>query len=80
MKGCLKRRVIIGSDSPLKKQATESVFKEGFDIICFKVDSGIPEQPVGRHQTLQGAINRCRQAMMLCDNFTNNDIVIGIQP
>ena len=55
--------VLVGSLNPVKINAAKSVFSRYFpqvDIDCHGVEvpSGVPSQPLGEAQTLQGAKNR----------------------
>lgn len=53
--------ICVGSTSPIKKAAVEAVWPDA-TVMTFDVDSQVPEQPVGKKQTMFGAVNRCRNA------------------
>ncbi len=56
-------KVRVGSQNPVKIQATENVLKKIYDnlkVDSAKVDSEVPDQPIGLHQTIKGAINRAK--------------------
>jgi len=58
-------KVRAGSQNPVKIQATENVLKKIYDnlkVDSAEVDSGVPDQPIGLHQTIKGAINRAKNA------------------
>lgn len=71
-----KIRAAVGSINPVKVQAVENVLKEFFDVEVIPVDveSKVPKQPIGE-ETIQGAINRARQAL----EKTDADLGIGIE-
>jgi inosine/xanthosine triphosphatase len=54
----------VGSTNPVKRSATESAIggMPGLSVDAVDVDSGVPEQPRGHAQTLEGAITRARRA------------------
>ncbi|QPV63963.1 inosine/xanthosine triphosphatase [Halosimplex litoreum] len=60
-------RVAVGSENPVKAGATERVagqsFEDGAEVVAVAVDSGVPEQPRGRTETLTGAENRAARAL-----------------
>ncbi len=61
-------KVIVGSNNPTKinaaKMAFEKVFPtESIEVIGVKVASGIPDQPRGYNQTIEGATNRAKRAL-----------------
>ncbi|QLH82560.1 inosine/xanthosine triphosphatase [Halosimplex pelagicum] len=60
-------RVAVGSENPVKVGATERVAGELFggavEVCAVAVDSGVPEQPRGRVETLTGAENRAARAL-----------------
>jgi inosine/xanthosine triphosphatase len=60
-------RLVIASNNPVKVRATLAGFQlafpgEQFQTSSVSVPSGVPDQPVGNHQTLQGALNRAQTA------------------
>jgi inosine/xanthosine triphosphatase len=60
-------RVAVGSENPVKVGATEQVagelFEDGAEVVAVAVDSGVPEQPRGRAETVTGAENRAARAL-----------------
>jgi len=58
-------RVAVGSTNPVKVGATERVVAEHFEaeVTGVAVDSGVPEQPRGRQETVTGAENRAARAL-----------------
>ncbi|MFB6131003.1 MAG: inosine/xanthosine triphosphatase [Salinigranum sp.] len=55
-------RVAVGSGNPVKRRAVEAALPEAV-VESVPVDSGVPEQPRGRAETLAGAENRARNAL-----------------
>ena len=64
-------RIVIGSTSAHKRDAVHMALealgdevpgREAADIVIVEAPSGVPPQPYGRKQTLQGAENRARAA------------------
>lgn len=60
-------KIVVGSESRFKidavREAAASLGLAGAEIVGCKTDSGVPEQPYGRLQTLAGAKERARQAL-----------------
>lgn len=61
------KKVVVGSANPVKiaaaKNGFEKMFKEEqFEVVGVNVDSGVPDQPFGDEETLQGAKNRAKAA------------------
>jgi inosine/xanthosine triphosphatase len=56
----------VGTRNPVKVAAVNDVvgriFRDEFKVVQVEVDSGVPKQPVGLRQTIQGAVNRAKQA------------------
>ncbi|NHN42425.1 inosine/xanthosine triphosphatase [Halorubellus sp. JP-L1] len=54
----------VGSTNPVKRSATKAAIGEmpGLSVDAVDVDSGVPEQPRGHAQTVEGAISRARRA------------------
>jgi inosine/xanthosine triphosphatase len=63
--------VQVGSQNPVKVQATRNVLGKFYnDLIVspVQVNSGVPDQPIGLEQTIEGAVNRAKRAYSLgCD-------------
>jgi len=70
-------KVIVGSKNPVKLQATRNVLKRIYPqmgVQAKNVDSGVPDQPIGLEVTIQGAINRAKNA------FSKEfDLAVGIE-
>lgn len=59
-------RVAVGSENPVKAGATKRVADELFgeaEVVAVAVDSGVPDQPRGRAETVTGAENRAARAL-----------------
>lgn len=66
----IDRTVIVASTNPLKLQAAQDGFTRMFPDGNFtfhgrSVGSGVPDQPLTDQETLQGALNRARNAQRL---------------
>jgi len=66
--------VAIGSENPVKLNAVERVVTEA-EAVAVAVDSGVPEQPWGREETVEGARNRASAAL----SATDADYGVGIE-
>lgn len=70
-------QVTVGSKNPVKLQATKNIMEKIYPKLTLRavdVDSGVPDQPFGLDQTIQGAINRAKNA------FTSDiDLSVGIE-
>ncbi|NYB51982.1 MAG: inosine/xanthosine triphosphatase [Methanobacteriaceae archaeon] len=58
-------KVIVGSKNPVKLKATRNVLENIYSQLSVEakdVDSGVPDQPIGLEITVQGAINRAKNA------------------
>ena len=66
--------VTIGSENPVKLNAVERVVP-GAETTALAVDSGVPEQPWGREETVRGASNRADAAL----SATTADYGVGIE-
>ncbi|WP_256392469.1 inosine/xanthosine triphosphatase [Natronoarchaeum rubrum] len=58
-------RVSVGSGNPVKIAAVEDALADvpGIAVESVDVDSGVPEQPRGRAETIEGAETRARRAL-----------------
>lgn len=71
------KKVIIGSNNPIKFETTKEAFTqsfpdEEFEFITFPALSGVPDQPMGQMETRQGATNRaeaCKAEYLEADFF-----------
>jgi len=71
--------VVVGSKNPVKIKATEGVFRDWYGkckVIGKSVKTGLPDQPIGLSQTLEGAIKRAQQAI---EALPNADFSVGIE-
>ncbi len=77
-------KVVVASHNPVKINSVQSAFetclKQGIDIVGVTVDSYVSDQPKSDKETLQGAMNRAKNAAKL-DSDANYFIGIegGIQ-
>ncbi len=70
-------KVVVGSKNPVKKQATKNVLGKIYEELIVRsveVDSGIPNQPIGIEQTIEGAINRAKKPYS-----SSYDLSVGIE-
>lgn len=69
--------IAVGSKNPVKINATRNVLEKIYGevkVVGVDVDSGVPHQPFGKDETIQGAINRAKNAYS--DDF---DLSVGIE-
>lgn len=70
-------KIAVGSKNPVKVKAVGEVLKKiygKFSVTGVDVDSGVPHQPFGMEETIQGAINRAK------NSFSSNfDLSVGIE-
>jgi inosine/xanthosine triphosphatase len=69
--------VIVGSKNPVKLNATRNILKKIYSDLTVKgvdTDSEVPDQPFGLDQTVEGAINRAKNAFS--DEY---DLSVGIE-
>ncbi|MGZ7135347.1 MAG: inosine/xanthosine triphosphatase [Methanobacterium sp.] len=70
-------KISVGSKNPVKVKAVLNVLKAIYgqvDVRGVDVDSGVPHQPFSKDETIQGAINRAKNAYS--ENF---DLSVGIE-
>lgn len=70
-------KVVVGSKNPVKLNATRNVLKKIYNDLEIKtseVDSEVPDQPFGLDETINGAINRAKNAF---DDWA--DLSVGIE-
>jgi len=72
--------VTVGSGNPVKRAAVERALG-GRDVAvsAVAVDSGVPEQPRGREETITGAQNRARRARERTDATLGVGIEGGVE-
>ena len=69
--------VQVGSLNPVKIQATRNVlekFYTNITVSSVSVQSGVPDQPIGMDQTIEGAVNRAKEAYV-----PESDLGVGIE-
>lgn len=69
----------MGSKNPVKAQAVEKVLKKIYpskevEVTSREVDSSVPNQPFGKRETIEGAVNRAKKAYN-----PNFDLSVGIE-
>jgi inosine/xanthosine triphosphatase len=72
-------RIVVGSKSDLKVRAVQhAIDRIGLEaeVVGVQTSSGVPEQPYGREQTVEGATNRARAAY---DSGTGGCYAVGIE-
>lgn len=77
MYGGLCLKVVVGSKNPVKVNATRNVLGNIYDdltVFSIDVDSEVPDQPFGMDQTVDGAVNRAKNAYS--DEF---ELSVGIE-
>lgn len=68
--------IAVGSANPVKRRAVERALADRADEIgAVAVESGVPEQPRGRSETICGAENRARRARA----SASADLGVGIE-
>jgi inosine/xanthosine triphosphatase len=71
-------KIAVGSKNPVKIQAVKEVLNEIWDdieIVSVNANSGIGEMPINEKESIQGAINRARDAMQK----TGADFGVGLE-
>ena len=69
-------KIIIGSKNSAKIQAVKQVFtKKEYTFEAVDVSSGVSDQPFSDEETITGAVNRAKQALIL----GNGQIGIGLE-
>lgn len=71
-------QVAVGTLNPIKLAAVREVLNhiyEDVSIVSVEVESGVPAQPIGLSQTINGAINRANEAL----KKTDADLGVGIE-
>lgn len=68
-------KVAVGTTNKAKLEAIRSVFLDGVEIIPCKVPSNVREQPFSDEETIQGAMNRAKNALV----EVNADLGIGLE-
>jgi inosine/xanthosine triphosphatase len=69
--------VAVGSKNPVKVNATQNILERIYgkvNVVGIAVESEVPHQPFGKNETIQGAVNRAKNA------YSNEfDLSIGIE-
>ncbi|MCB0505962.1 MAG: inosine/xanthosine triphosphatase [Cyclobacteriaceae bacterium] len=73
------KKIIVASGNPVKIESTKRAFQkvfpnETFELEGIEVESGVPDQPVGEHETLLGASTRAQNAQLI-----DGDYWVGIE-
>ena len=58
-------KIVVASKNPVKLKATQNILEKIYSAVEVEdrdVDSGVPDQPIGLEVTVQGAINRAKNA------------------
>jgi inosine/xanthosine triphosphatase len=70
-------KVVVGSKNPVKLNATRNVLERiypNIEVSSVDIDSEVPDQPFGLDQTIEGAINRAKNAYSV-----EFDLSVGIE-
>ena len=74
--------ICVGSENPIKIKAVKIAFKKYFkkvDVHSKKVNSGVPNQPIGMDTIITGAINRAKLALNhLINIYGKNENLLGV--
>ncbi|HMO78267.1 MAG TPA: inosine/xanthosine triphosphatase [Candidatus Paceibacterota bacterium] len=75
------KKVIVGSENPMKVSATEITFKkffpdEEFEFVPFKAKSGVADQPRSSAETKEGAFNRVQDCL---SHYPEADYWVGLE-
>ena len=80
LKGEGKMKVIVGSSNPAKYKAVQQeLINLGFEdceTFALEVDSGVSNQPLSDEETVNGALQRARNAL---ENNVDADFAIGLE-
>jgi len=75
-----QKLIVVGSKNPVKIKSTDHAFHKTFEdaflVQGLEVNSGVPDQPHGNEETLEGATNRAKNAKMA---FPEADFWVGIE-
>ena len=70
-------KIVVASKNPVKLKATQNILEKIYPAVEVEdrdVDSGVPDQPIGLEVTVQGAINRAKNAFS-----PDFDLSVGIE-
>ena len=75
------KKVIVGSNNPIKLETTKEAFAvtfpdEVFEFITFAAPSNVPDQPMGQAETKQGAENRAKACLQ---EYSDADFCVGLE-
>ncbi|MDF2903551.1 MAG: NTPase [Bacillus sp. (in: firmicutes)] len=66
MERSINMKIIIGTKNPAKIEAVKKIFTNNhYEFESINVASGVSEQPFSDEETIKGAINRAKQALIL---------------
>ncbi|MFC7225981.1 inosine/xanthosine triphosphatase [Salinirubellus salinus] len=66
--------LVVGSENPVKRRATERAAPEDATVLAFGVDSGVSDQPRGHAACRAGAENRARRALDASDTAATHGV------
>jgi non-canonical (house-cleaning) NTP pyrophosphatase len=73
-------KIALGSTSEAKKEILKDALKnlvtENIEVFGFDVESGITDQPLSEAVTIEGAMNRAKNAM---GKASNVDFAVGLE-
>ena len=70
--------ILLGTTSEAKLNIIKNIIKDSYNIMPIKVDSGISDQPLDEKTTIQGAINRTKQAIHKTQD-QNYEFSVGLE-
>lgn len=68
--------IFLGTTSEIKFNIVKDIVKDDYNIVSVNVDSGVSDQPLDEETTIQGAINRAKQAVRKTRNY---EFSIGLE-
>ena len=68
--------ILLGTTNETKFKIIKDFIKDSYNIVPVNVDSGISDQPLDEETTIQGAINRAKQATHKMQNY---EFSIGLE-
>lgn len=73
-------KIVVASKNPVKLEAVHDglsvFFTEEIELLGVSVESGVSDQPMSDAETLQGALNRVRNA---AEQFSGHDFYVGVE-
>ena len=68
--------ILLGTTSDAKLNIIKDIVKDSYNVVPVDVDSGISDQPLDEETTIQGAINRAKQATLETHDY---EFSIGLE-